>query len=391
MVAHNRYRSASPSGENRVVELEVAGLRDRGIEVWDHLPSSDEISSSPARRVEAAVSPLRPAVSLRRLTSMVERLRPDLIHLHNPYPLIPPSIVKVAVERQIPVVQTIHNGRHVCPKATFTRDGRECFDCVGRTFPAPSVVHRCYRQSRIQSMVLATSLALHRGTFARIARFLPVSRFLRRTLVDVGFPPEKMIVKPNGVPDPGEPGNVWGSFLFVGRLDDAKGIRALIEAWRNGGQASGRGLEVIGSGPLAGWVAEVASTTQGLRFHGSLLSPEVERAMHCAAAVVIPSQVSESFSLAAVEAFAAGRPVIATRRGALQELVDDHVGWLVDSPSDLAQLLRSVSDEELHRRGARARTRYLEAFTIDRSIDSLLDIYTQVLRSNRSRLLASHP
>src|SRR5581483_6752869 len=158
MVVHNRYRSALPSGENAVVDQEIGWLRAAGVDVVPFLPSSDEMSLW-----DKALLPVSPIWRPRRGT--VRAARPDVVHLHNPYPLISPSIVRAAHAYGVPVVQTVHNYRHVCAAASFFRDGLPCHDCRGRVFAVPAIRHGCYRGSRAQSAVMATTLAVNRPTW----------------------------------------------------------------------------------------------------------------------------------------------------------------------------------------------------------------------------------
>src|SRR5581483_7496913 len=173
VVAHNRYSSAQPSGENTVVDAQIAQLRAAGVEVVPFLRSSDEIGALPA--TQKALLPLGPIVapgSVAALRRLIRAERPDLVHLHNPYPLISPWIVRTAHAHGLPVVQTVHNYRQVCAPGLYFRDGRICTDCKGRAFPLPAVVHSCYRGSRAQSAVMATALTVHRGTWRSVDRYV---------------------------------------------------------------------------------------------------------------------------------------------------------------------------------------------------------------------------
>lgn len=378
-LAHNRYQSSAPSGENRVVDLEIAALRARGHEVIDLQRDSDELAGSPRAMAEAAVAPLRPSFSLRRLRSILRRTRPDVLHLHNAIPLFPPALVTLAQQLGIPVVQTIHNGRYGCPKTDFFRDGAECFDCLGRRFPFPAALHSCYRGSAPQSLALAASLALHRPTFAAIDRFIALSRSSRDLLSRSGIPSERTVIVPHGIPDPGlakqQPRE---ELLFVGRLEQEKGVLELLDAWGRIAAGSSRELVIAGSGPLSDHVAEQARTLPKLRWVGRLTPTEVSAAMARATAVLVPSLVPESFGLAAVEAFAVGRPVVSSGAGALDELVDDEVGWSAGSAAELAAVLPTINAEDAARRGAAARERFVERYTLDRATENLIDVFDSV-------------
>lgn len=361
-----------------MVDLEIEALRSRGIDVSAHVRESDQLSGSTATKVEAALAPIQPAFALRRLRGLLRDTRPDVLHLHNPFPLIPPAIVSVARQEGIPVVQTLHNGRHGCPKTDFTRDGHPCTDCLGHAFPAPSVIHRCYRGSAPQSMLIATSLAMHRRAFARVDRYIAVSASLKDALAGSHLPPERIVVVPHGIPDPGPSESEGEYFLFLGRIEEEKGILTLLEAWREVGAKSRWPLVVVGSGRLDEHVREAARTLPNISYLGRVTPDEVRRQMSGALAVVVPSMVPESFGLATIEAFAAGRPVIASAVGALNELVDDAVGWRIRSAAELAETIRSFDDAEAGRRGAAARRRFLQRFTLDHATDGLLEVFESV-------------
>lgn len=361
-----------------MVDLEIDALRARGIEVVAHLRESDELSGSRRALGEAATAPLRPAFAMRGMRALIRRVRPDVLHLHNPYPLVPPSIVRIAQGEGVPVVQSLHNVRHACPKTDFFRDGTRCTDCAGRRFPGPSVIHHCYRGSVPQSLLLASSMALHRGTFARVERFIAVSDSLRSELLLSRLPAERIVVVPNGIPDPGVPTELGKNLLFVGRLEREKGVERLLAIWRDVAGKTDRELVIAGSGPMEDDVRSAAAELPRLRYLGRLSPEGVQREMAGAAAMIAPSIVREAFGLTAVEAMAAGRPVIASSIGGLGEIVDETVGWPVGTDGALAHALVGLSDQEAARRGAAGRQRYLERFTIERSMDGLVEVFDSV-------------
>src|SRR5689334_11915242 len=189
VVAHNRYASASPSGENVVVDAEIAQLRAAGVEVVPFLRSSDEIATLPAaQKVLLPVSPVYNAASQRALAAVLRQERPDLLHLHNPYPLLSPAVIRTAHKAGIPVIQTVHNYRQVCSSGLYFRDGRVCHDCRGKAFGLPAIEHACYRGSRAQSAIMATTLAVHRGTWRSVDRYIALTSAIADHLRDYGIP-----------------------------------------------------------------------------------------------------------------------------------------------------------------------------------------------------------
>src|SRR5262245_12182680 len=174
------------------------------------------------------LSPIRNGASQKALAELIRAEKPDVFHLHNPYPLLSPWVVRTAHEAGIPVVQTIHNYRHVCMAATFLRDGKVCRECVGRRVPTPGVRYSCYRGSRAQSTVMATTLAVHRGTWHSVDRFIALTGGIADYLREYGIPDDRITIKPNSVSDPGSPTAPGTGAVFVGRLSREKGIELLL-------------------------------------------------------------------------------------------------------------------------------------------------------------------
>ena len=341
VVAHNRYVSSRPSGENAVVDSDIANLTAAGVEVVEFLRSSDDIASMPlAQRVTLPVSPLYAARAQRELAALLDRERPDVLHLHNPYPLLSPWVVRTAHAHGVPVVHTVHNYRQSCVNGLHFRDGAPCHDCVGRRLPTPAVRHGCYRGSRAQSTVMATALTMHRGTWRTVDRFLALTPAMAAYVRSLGIPDDRIVVRPNSVPDPGPSTADGDGFLVVGRLSAEKGIALMLDAWSRHPEGSLGPLRIAGDGPLTDLVAARAATRSDIEYLGRLDAADVVRAMRRAAVVAVPSVWDEVCPMVALEAMANGRPVLGTRRGGLPWLIGatdglaDDAGWLVEPDVD---------------------------------------------------------
>jgi glycosyltransferase involved in cell wall biosynthesis len=364
VVVHNRYRSAQPSGENRVVDDQIAMLRNAGVEVIPYIRDSDEIDRFTAVGklgvgVRTIASPTD-ALALRRL---IARSRPDVVHLHNPYPLLSPSVVRTAKNQLVPVVQTVHNYRFACSNGLYFRDGAPCRDCLGKRVPWPSVAHACYRSSHLQSTAMAASFEAHRPTWQMVDRYLAISRFVSEQLQRAGVPAERISVVRNPVADPGSPTPPGSGALFLGRLDDAKGVGLLLEAWKSSGLGERTTLTIAGDGPERPRVEDAAGSLPGLVYLGAVPPNDVGSLYRAAAVVIVPSIWDEPFGLVAAEALSYGRPVVATRVGGLSELVDEGTGWLAEPRADdlARQMSAALHDRKcLMQRGANAR-RFYEA------------------------------
>ena len=379
LIVHNRYVSAVPSGENSVVDAEIAALRASGVQVVTHIRSSDEIAGrSRVGRIPVAVRPVWSFEDTRKVSEIIARERPDALHLHNPNPLISMGVVRVSKRLKVPVVQTVHNHRHTCLNGMYLRDGHDCRDCLGRRVPWPGMVHACYRGSRPQSVAMGSALALHKGTYRMIDRLIALTPEIADSLAASGFARDRIVIKPNFVPDPGPPSPPGRGVVFVGRLRAEKGIDLLLDAWAmHPDQALGP-LTFVGDGPEAGRVERAARTRADVVYAGRLPPEGVRRAMQEAAAVVVPSIWPEALPLVVLEAFANGRPVVATAVGGLPDIVTPDVGWVSRlSPGALAAALAATA--EPGERWLTARRLYERRYHPDVVIAQLIDIYQSLV------------
>jgi glycosyltransferase involved in cell wall biosynthesis len=381
VVAHNRYRQAQPSGENTVVDQEIAQLTAAGVHVLPFLRSSDEIPSmSPAAKALLPLSPVYSPRAQHDLTDLIREHRPDVVHLHNPYPLISPWVVRTAHRHGVPVVQTVHNYRQVCASGIYYRDGHVCHDCRGRFIGVPAVVHRCYRGSRAQSAVMATALAVHRPTWRTVDRYIALTSSISDHLQEYGIPKDRIVVKPNSVPDPGPPGPLGDGFLFLGRLSPEKGIGLLLDAWQRHPDGSLGPLTVAGDGELRPVVERAAAARADISYAGRLDRDGVRAALRRAAVVVAPSTWEDVLPTVVIEALANGRPVLGTALGGIPYLVGD-AGWVV--PGDASSLADALP---VARAGAAAlsavaRRRYETTFHPDVVTRQLLAVYDSLSRT----------
>ena len=392
LVVHNRYRSEQPSGENRVVDQETALLADAGHRVSTFDRRSDDIATMSL--LEKAAVPFRvpwnPAVRSELATRLREE-QPDIVHIHNTFPLLSPSVVAACADAGVPAVATLHNYTMVCPPGTLYRDGRVCTDCVG-TMPLPALRHGCYRGSSLATIPLAVNmLANRRRWWSGVARFFCISDAQRHILVQAGMPARRLVVKHNFVVDPGNRRSGPGEYLlYLGRLTDEKGVRLLMTAWDRVEAGGGLGLPLVlaGAGPLHGELARWAQGREDVRYLGMQTRAECAELMARAAAVVAPSTWLEAFGLVVVEAMAAAVPTVAAAHGAFVELVQDGVTGLLHRPGDagsLAECLgRVVAPERNREMGEAARRRYEQDFTPSAGLDRLVAGYKAAIAGSAS-------
>jgi glycosyltransferase involved in cell wall biosynthesis len=376
VVAHNRYREAIPSGENVIVDTESAQLRAAGVEVLPFQRSSDSIGDLPP--AEKALLPLAPVygrAAQRDLARLLAAERPDLLHLHNPYPLLSPWVIRTAHAAGVPVVQTVHNYRQVCSSGLYFRDGHNCQDCRGKLLGWPAVRHRCYRGSAAQSALMATTLAVHRPTWRSVDRFIALTDLIAAHLRDYGIPSDRIVVKPNGLPDPGEPGPLGDGFLYGGRLSPEKGLELLLDAWRRHPDGSLGPLRIAGDGELRPLAERAAAERADVTYLGGLGRDEMVEARRRAAVVLAVPTWNDVLPTVILEALSTGRPVLGTAVGGIPYLVGDDAGWVVPpDPESLAAAL-PVARAGAAGRSAAARERYLRLFHPDVLTGRLLEVY----------------
>ncbi|MBD0692181.1 glycosyltransferase [Streptomyces sp. CBMA123] len=384
LVVHNRYASAQPSGENKVVDQEVALLREAGhrVELFERRSDSIAAKSLPGKAAVPLLVPWNPAVRT-ELAARLRAERPDVVHVHNVFPLLSPAVLAACADAGVPVVATLHNYTQVCPPGTLRRDGRPCTECVG-VAPLPAVRHGCYRGSRLATVPLAVSLSVNRRRWrSRVERFFCISAAQRDVLVGAGMPAERLTVKHNFVPEPGIGRTGAGKhLLYLGRLAEAKGVRLLMAAWDQLAVRGGVGVPLViaGAGPLEPEVRGWAAGRADVRHVGLYDQEQCRQAVAGAVAVVAPSTWLEAFGLVVVEAMAAGVPAVAAGHGAFVELVEDGVTGLLHRPGEAASLascLRRITAGPEHNQelGRAARRRYEQGFSPAVGLERLVEGY----------------
>lgn len=385
LVVHNRYRSSAPSGENSVVDQEVAALRRHGVDVAQFERHSDDIAGwSLARKAGLAVRSVHDAGVRRSLADQLASERPDVVHVHNTFPLLTPSVLDACAEAGVPVVVSVHNYTLLCAGGGFFRDGQPCHECAdGRLGPA--LRHGCYKGSSVATLPVVAGLRVNRWRWRQlVSAFIFVSASERDLLSGLGLPPERLFVRHHFVPAPPTRETATEhAVAYVGRLDEPKGIPTLIAGWtafRETWPGSALRLDVAGGGPLDGTLREWADHRDDVRVHGHLSREAAGDLIARSLAVLLPSVCEETFGLVAVEAMAAGVPSIATRRGSFPELVRDGVDGVLVPPGDpsaLAQVLHDVDVDPQRWRemGREARESFTGRFEASDSVERLLEIY----------------
>lgn len=388
LIAHNRYQQSG--GEDAVVQQEKGLLQTQGHIVKLYLVDNDSLTSLP-EKIKVAFQAPYSQKSKKSFLACLKKFQPQIVHIHNFFPILTPAIYDACIAMGIPVVQTLHNYRTICPGALLMREGKVCEICI-RQSPFKSVLHRCYRNSFIGTFAVARMVAYHRRNQTwenKVNRFIALTRFGKMKFVEAGFPPEKISVKPNfcniKIPKKTNEEKSRKGCLFVGRLSREKGLRTLMAAWEN----LKLPLRIAGDGPLIDQIKD--ANLSNVSILGTLSPEQVSMEMSNAAFLVMPSEWYEGFPMVLVEAFAHGLPVIASRLGAMAEIVEDGRTGLHFDPGcseDLAQKVEwlEAHPEECRQMGENALQVYEEKYTPTKNYSTLQDIYNEVIEEKKKSL-----
>ena len=387
LLVHNTYQQ--PGGEDVVFEQEHRLLLDAGHEVTTFNRSNWDADSYGGLRVLSLAKRTVWASDTRSdVARILNEKKPDVVHIHNTFVMISPSIYSACYEAGVPVVQTLHNYRLLCPGATFFRNGKVCEDCVGGSL-WHSVEHRCYHKSLAATSVVALMLASHRvrGTWNReISCYIALSEFARSRFIAGGLPAEKIFVKPNFVhPDPAIPSGTRDYALFVGRLSPEKRVSTVLAAWNQ--LRCSIPILVIGGGPDRPQLEQQAAQDRlsNIRFLGQLPRAQTLAAINNARFLVFSSEWYENFPVTIAESFACSTPVICSRIGAMEEIVTDGRTGFHFTAGDSEDLARKVEwawthPDQMRAMGDECRQEYESKYTAAKNYPRLMEIYQWALQ-----------
>lgn len=381
MQVHNRYIQLG--GEDTVVSSERLMLENEGHEV-SLFEISNDVLISFLSKVKTALAANYSKNSRNLLAKQLDKVQPDIVHVHNFFPLLTSSIYDACLSASIPVVQTLHNYRPICPGGLLLRDGRICEKCIAHT-PYSAVLHGCYRGSRLESFVVARMVDYNhkkKTWYEKVDGFIALTDFAKYKFVEGGFPKEKIYVKPNftkGTFD-GTKKSIKNDLyaLYVGRLSQEKGLDVLLRAWKE----ISLPIHIVGDGPMLSLVRN--SVINSLVVFGRLPSERVSMKMSEANFLVLPSKWYEGFPMVLVEAFAHGLPVIASKLGGMAEIIDDGVTGLLFEPGNSRDLAEKVLWMQYHpdkckEMSENARRVYLEKYTSKKNYKMLMQIYKKII------------
>jgi glycosyltransferase involved in cell wall biosynthesis len=340
-MVHNHYGSGAPSGENLVFALERDLLRRNGhdVETLERFSDTLRLWGAAGAIAGAAMTPWNP-LAARAMAKAMTKFRPDVVHVHNTFPMISPSVFAAA--KGAARVLTLHNYRLLCPAAIPMRQGETCTECIDQKSVVPAMRHGCYRGSRLATLPLAANIALNRWrrTWQRdVEAFIALSDFQRNLMAHAALPKERIFIKPNfypGTPKPSKFEERPQRVVFAGRLSPEKGVRDLIDAWLAWGEDAPE-LRIIGHGALWSELTDRAAGAGNISFLGQVDSQTAEAEIGSARLLILPSRWFEGFPLVLREAFALGTPIAVSNKGPLPEIAAQADGLVFDAnnPKDL--------------------------------------------------------
>ena len=392
LLAHNFYRSSAPSGEDAVYRNERA-LLEKHFDVVRFEKRNDDLDDSTlAKKLRLALDGAWSRQTYRELTDLIQREKPDVAHFHNTFPQITPAAWSACRDQGVPVVQTLHNFRYICPGALLQRDSQPCERCLDGSL-ANALRYRCYRDSLSASAAQAWTIMRNRmnGSFRnKVNRYLALTEFAAGRMVTGGLPEDRITIKPNFLPVAPEPGVGDGGYVvYTGRLSVEKGVKTLLEAWR--GIKQPPRLLLMGDGPLRSELENYVSEHQvNAEFLGYCDADTVISTVRGASFQVIPSEWYEGFPMVVLEAYACGTPVLAARIGSLDEVVRENVTGFKFQPGnvyDLSDKIKQILSDSARLKDLRRSVRktFDSHYTAEQNLVAITDIYRTVIAETREK------
>jgi glycosyltransferase involved in cell wall biosynthesis len=373
-------------------------LRSRGIETEHYYVHNDSIQSKGlANMAKLAVEAAWSLPEFKRIQKLLLQVKPDVVHVHNFFPVISPSVYHACERLGIPVVQTLHNYRLICPAATFMRGNEVCEKCLHGTL-LHSIRHGCYRGSQLQTIPVAVMIKFNEliGTWQhKVSRYIALTEFARNKFAESGIPLDRISVKPNFI----HPKTVEARYdpndrylLFVGRISREKGVCNLLQAWSGLEDRAGLRLVIIGDGPEKAELA-AAYPQEDIRFLGQQDADTVLDCMSRAMYVMVPSIWYEGFPMTIVESYSVGTPVLCSRIGALEEVVEDGVTGFHFQHDDLENIKtvirRAVAYESYAAMRQQVSAIYTARYTEEVNVKQLMAIYSKAMEERNDEAAAS--
>ena len=349
LLLHNHYRSAAPSGESTAFRADLELLRSEGHDVIEYTRSNDELEEAgPLELLKAGLTVPWNRVSAERVRRLARVHRPDVVHVHNTFPLLSPSVFSAAHTLGICTVATLHNFRLFCAAGILSRNGNNCTLCLDKHSVIDALRYGCYRNSRLMTTPVALSIAYHRkiGTWSRVVDgYMALSAYQRDLLVNAGLPSDAVFVKPNTclTPPDSSRGRTRAKCDLCWAAGPEKGVRVLVQAWAKLGDSAPH-LDIIGAGTEQLGLVEMVSRLdlgRRIRILPQMPHADLQNAIRRSRLLVLPSTCPEGIPMVLVEAFSVGVPGLASRIGSIPSIIEDNKNGVLVTPGDAGALAES--------------------------------------------------
>lgn len=387
LIVHNYYQI--PGGEDTVVANEKKMLEDHGHKVILYTRNNSELKEmSKLQKLKLPFTTIFNPRTYKDIKRIIRKENIDVVHVHNTLNLVSPAVYYAALSCKVPVVQTVHNFRLLCPGATFYRDGHICEDCVHHGLKC-AIKHNCYRGSKAQTLVCVVNTWIHRmtGVYGKI-NYICLTEFNKQKLLELKqIKEDKVFVKPNFVESnetfiPEEQRK--DQFVFAGRLDKLKGIDILLKAWKQMGAKAPK-LIVCGTGPMEKWCKEFAKSNKlNVEFKGCVPNAEVLKIVASSKALVLPTQWYEGFPMSIVEAFSVGRPVICSDLGNAGSIVEEKITgfkFQYNESDSLKCVIKEFESYDIKLLQQSAYGKYRRYFDQNRNYEMFQTIYREIKKN----------
>lgn len=390
---HNKYTSGL-SGEDTVVKLEHDLLTKHGEEVLQLFATNVEAGPRGlVANIETGINSIWSRYSYKRISDAIDGVKPDILHVHNTFAKLSPSIYWAANKKKIPVILTLHNFRLTCAGSMLLRNGSPCEECVG-CFPWAAIKHRCqYANSTAVGISIAATQAIHHtiGTYRnKVNAFIALTQFAKSVMIHAGLPEQKIYVKPNFMIDPltdldAEPLPRKKQFLYAGQISNFKGVDLLVSAWKKV-SPKGYQLIIVGDGAERNQLQN-SMQDPNIIWLGRRPHQEIFRLMRQSQWLVMPTKCYEGFPMVILESISVGTPVIVPNHGPFPTIITSGKQGLTHQPNDVNTLAEAIqkasamNPEKWESLSKNSRDNYLKNYTPDINYQQLMDIYTNTIQN----------
>jgi glycosyltransferase involved in cell wall biosynthesis len=382
LIVHNYYKIFG--GEDTVVENEKSMLEKNGHKVFLYTKNNQDINTDGIlNKLKAFVNTIFSYKVYKEVKELIKREGIDIMHVHNTLLLVSPSVYYAAFNNKIPVVQTLHNFRFICPAATLARCGGICTLCPNKGM-IHSLKNKCYRKSFLQTLSVYLMFKFHNiiGTYRKVNAFIALTEFNKNLFEKYSVSMRNIFVKPNFSAT-----NIKGCsnrviedyFVYFGRLDEIKGVRNLLEYWS---QYNDSKLVIIGSGPEENYIKKFIDENkiENIELKGFMERNQAHSILSRCKAIIIPSIWYEGFPMSIVESFFLGVPVIGSKLGNIESVIEPGYNGLLFNPNSANEFLEAIraidtNIEYNEKLNTGAYNTYINKYTEELNYCNLMEIY----------------